>query len=168
MGRYAAANHACIHRHLVAHLGAEVLLDVENHHNFAWKETLADGVEVIVHRKGATPAGAGVLGIIPGSMTSPGYIVKGKGNATAINSASHGAGRVMSRSAAKNAITKKMLKQELQKHGVELIGGGLDEAPMVYKDIRKVMHYQHELVEVLGEFTPKIVRMCGDESPAED
>jgi tRNA-splicing ligase RtcB len=74
----------------------------------------------------------------------------------------------MSRSAAKNSITKKMVKQELQKHGVELIGGGLDEAPMVYKDIRKVMNYQDDLVEELGEFTPKIVRMCGDDSPAED
>ena len=101
-------------------------------------------------------------------MTSPGFIVRGKGNAESINSASHGAGRVMSRSAAKNSITKKMVKQELQKHGVELIGGGIDEAPMVYKDIRKVMNYQDELVEVLGEFTPKIVRMCGDDSPAED
>lgn len=167
-GDYASANHHQIHERIATALGEQPLLQVENHHNFAWKETLANGTEVIVHRKGATPAGEGVLGIIPGSMTSPGYIVKGKGNGTSINSASHGAGRVMSRSAAKNSITKKMLKQELQKYGVELIGGGLDEAPMVYKDIRKVMDYQHELVEVLGEFTPKIVRMCGDESPAED
>lgn len=167
-GDYASANHHQIHERIATALGEQPLLQVENHHNFAWKETLANGTEVIVHRKGATPAGEGVLGIIPGSMTSPGYIVKGKGNGTSINSASHGAGRVMSRSAAKNSITKKMLRQELLKYGVELIGGGLDEAPMVYKDIRKVMDYQHELVEVLGEFTPKIVRMCGDESPAED
>ena len=82
MGRYAAANHALIHRHIARKLGAEVILDIENHHNFAWKEShVIDGAarEVIVHRKGATPAGAGVLGIIPGSMASPGYVVRGKG-----------------------------------------------------------------------------------------
>lgn len=70
----AAANNACIHQHIAANLGATVLLDLENHHNFAWKENhLIDGQEreVIVHRKGATPAGEGVLGIIPGSMARP-------------------------------------------------------------------------------------------------
>jgi tRNA-splicing ligase RtcB len=167
-GDYASANHHHIHARLSSALGERPLFSVENHHNFAWKEKMTDGTEVIVHRKGATPAGENVLGIIPGSMTAPGYIVRGKGNASSLNSASHGAGRTLSRSAAKQSITNKMLKQELQKHGVELIGGGLDEAPMAYKDIRKVMHYQDDLVEVLGEFTPKIVRMCGDDSPAED
>jgi tRNA-splicing ligase RtcB len=167
-GDYASANHHQIHERMSESLGEKPLLLVENHHNFAWKETLADGTEVIVHRKGATPAGEGVLGIIPGSMTAPGFVVKGKGNATSINSASHGAGRTMSRSAAKQSITNKMIRQELQKNNVELLGGGLDEAPMAYKDIRRVMHYQEELVEVIGEFTPKIVRMCGDDSPAED
>jgi tRNA-splicing ligase RtcB (3'-phosphate/5'-hydroxy nucleic acid ligase) len=108
------------------------------------------------------------MGIIPGSMTAPGFVVKGKGNPASVNSASHGAGRTMSRSAAKQSITKKMVKQELLKNGVDLLGGGLDEAPMAYKDIRRVMHYQEDLVEVVGEFTPKIVRMCGDDSPAED
>jgi tRNA-splicing ligase RtcB len=167
-GDYASANHQQIHERLAAALGEKPLLTVENHHNFAWKEKLSDGTEVIVHRKGATPAGEGVLGIIPGSMTAPGFVVKGKGNVLSLNSASHGAGRLMSRSAAKNSITKKMVKQELAKYQVELLGGGLDEAPMAYKDIRTVMRYQDELVEVLGEFTPKIVRMCGDDSPAED
>jgi tRNA-splicing ligase RtcB len=61
-----------------------------------------------------------------------------------------------------------MVTQELAKQNVDLIGGGIDEAPMVYKDIRKVMLHQQDLVEVLGEFTPKIVRMCGDDSPSED
>jgi tRNA-splicing ligase RtcB (3'-phosphate/5'-hydroxy nucleic acid ligase) len=61
-----------------------------------------------------------------------------------------------------------MVRQELAKHEVDLLGGGLDEAPMAYKDIMKVMHEQDELVEVLGTFVPKIVRMCGDDSPAED
>src|SRR5208282_1537656 len=103
MGRYAAANHACIHQHIAENLGARMMLDLENHHNFAWKERhVIGGVEreVIVHRKGATPAGAGVLGIIPGSMASPGFVVSGRGNAESLNSASHGAGRAMSRKAA--------------------------------------------------------------------
>lgn len=167
-GDYASANHHQIHERIASALGEQPLLQVENHHNFAWKEKLPDGTDVIVHRKGATPAGKDVLGIIPGSMTSPGFIVKGKGNAGSLQSASHGAGRLMSRSAAKQSITKKMVKQELEKSDVVLIGGGLDEAPMAYKDILKVMYYQDELVEVLGTFVPKIVRMCGDETPAED
>jgi tRNA-splicing ligase RtcB (3'-phosphate/5'-hydroxy nucleic acid ligase) len=167
-GDYASANHQQIHERMATALGEVPLFTVENHHNFAWKEKLPDGSEVIVHRKGATPAGEGALGIIPGSMTAPGFIVKGKGDASSLNSASHGAGRVMSRSAAKQTFTNKMVKQELEKHNVELLGGGIDEAPMVYKDIRKVMQYQNDLVEVLGVFYPRIVRMCGDDSPAED
>ena len=167
-GDYASANHHQIHERLSQELGESPLLMVENHHNFAWKEMLSDGTEAIVHRKGATPAGNGVLGVIPGSMTAPGFVVKGKGDVTSLASASHGAGRVMSRSAAKQTFTNKMMKQQLEKNGVELLGGGIDEAPMVYKDIRQVMHYQQDLVDVIGEFTPKIVRMCGDDSPAED
>ena len=167
-GDYASACHHQIHARIADALGERAVLMVENHHNFAWKEKLHDGTEVIVHRKGATPAGEGVLGIIPGSMTAPGFIVKGKGEMTSLNSASHGAGRVMSRGAAKQSITNKMVRQELEKHNVTLLGGGLDEAPMAYKDIRRVMDYQDDLVEVLGEFTPKIVRMCGDDSPSED
>ena len=167
-GDYASANHHQIHERIENALGEKALLMVENHHNFAWKEKMVDGTEAIVHRKGATPAGEGVLGIIPGSMTAPGFVVKGKGNEASLNSASHGAGRLMSRSVAKQSITNRMVKQELVKHEVDLLGGGLDEAPMAYKDIRKVMQHQTDLVEVLGEFTPKIVRMCGDNSAAED
>jgi len=167
-GDYASANHHQIHDRISDALGEKGILRVENHHNFAWKETLGDGTEVIVHRKGATPAREGLLGVIPGSMTAPGFIVKGKGNGHSLQSASHGAGRLMSRSVAKQSFTGKMVRDELKKHSVDLIGGGLDEAPMVYKDIRKVMHHQADLVEVLGTFIPKIVRMSGDESPAED
>ena len=118
MGQYAAANHACIHRHIAEHLGAQVLLDLENHHNFAWKEQhVIDGVEreVIVHRKGATPAGAGVLGIIPGSMATPGFVVSGKGNAESLNSASHGAGRAMSRKAANEKFNWKDVNRFLKR-----------------------------------------------------
>lgn len=167
-GMYASANHHQIHERISRDLGEQPLLRVENHHNFAWKEKLPDGSAVIIHRKGATPAAKGLLGVIPGSMTSPGFIVKGLGNAQSLESAAHGAGRKLSRSAAKKSFTPKMISDVLKQHGVDLIGGGMDEAPMAYKDIRQVMKHQRELVEIVGVFTPKIVRMCGDDTPAED
>lgn len=159
MGEYAAANHACIHRHIAEHLGAEVLLDLENHHNFAWKE-VHDGEELVVHRKGATPAGTGVLGIIPGSMATPTYVVRGLGQASSLNSAAHGAGRRMSRSAAKKKYDWKFVNPVLKERGVELISAGLDEVPMVYKNIDEVMRAQSDLVEPLATFQPKLVKMA--------
>ncbi|HPU54655.1 MAG TPA: RtcB family protein [Verrucomicrobiota bacterium] len=169
MGRYAAANHACIHRHIARHLGAQVLLDLEDHHNFAWKEKhVIDGVEreVVVHRKGATPAGRGTLGIIPGSMASPGFIVSGKGHPESLDSASHGAGRAMSRKAASAKFNWKDVNRYLKQQGVTLISAGLDEVPMAYKNIREVMAAQKDLVTVLGEFQPKLVKMAlGGERP---
>jgi tRNA-splicing ligase RtcB len=165
-GDYASANHHIIHAKIARQLGRTPIRMVENHHNFAWKEILggAEGMEgrqVMVHRKGATPAGKNVLGIIPGSMTAPGYIVKGKGESTSLSSASHGAGRKMSRTLALNSITQNALKNELDKHGVTLLGGGLDEAPFAYKNIDEVMQSQLHLVEAVGKFTPKIVKMDG-------
>ncbi|GAB3794202.1 RtcB family protein [Spirosoma humi] len=159
-GDYASANHHEIHNKLARAIGQKPLVMVENHHNFAWKEQLADGRHVIVHRKGATPAGAGVLGIIPGSMTQPGFVVQGRGNAESINSASHGAGRLMSRSQAFNTLTRSQWNKSLQAAGVQLVGGDLDEAPMVYKNIDTVINAQRDLVSVLATFTPKIVRMA--------
>ncbi len=171
MGRYAAANHACIHRHIAESLGAQVLFDLENHHNFAWKERhVIGGVErdVVVHRKGATPAGAGVLGIIPGSMASPGFVVRGKGNAESLNSASHGAGRVMSRKKANESLSWDKANRLLKERGVTLISAGLDEVPMVYKNIHEVMAAQSDLVEVLGQFDPKLVKMAPSGERPED
>ncbi len=162
-GDYASACHEVIHKRLTKAIGAKVLAKVENHHNFAWKETL-NGEEVIVHRKGATPAGKGVMGIIPGSMTAPGFLVRGKGEASSINSASHGAGRLMSRTKAIQSITRSEMKAILKDHGVTLIGAGLDEAPMAYKDIHQVMAAQIELVDVVAKFEPKMVRMADDGS----
>jgi len=159
MGKYAAANHACIHRHMAEHLGAEVLLDLENHHNFAWKE-IHDSEEVIVHRKGATPAGVGVIGIIPGSMASTTYIVRGKGNDDSLHSAAHGAGRVMSRTQAKKTLNWKDAKAQLAEQGVQLISAGLDEVPSVYKNIHEVMAAQSDLVEPVARFQPCIVKMA--------
>ncbi|GJM35420.1 MAG: RNA-splicing ligase RtcB [Saprospiraceae bacterium] len=158
-GDYASACHHHIHRRINMALAEQPLATVENHHNFAWKEHLPDGREVIVHRKGATPAGKGVLGVIPGSMTAPGFIVRGTGSPVSLNSASHGAGRLMSRRKAKENISKYELKKHLRDQGVDLIGGGLDEAPFAYKDIHQVMKHQEKLVEVIGTFLPKIVRM---------
>lgn len=162
-GDYASACHHQIHERMAIGLRETPLAMIENHHNFAWKEKDVFGNEIIVHRKGATPAGKGVLGIIPGSMATPGFIVRGKGLAESINSASHGAGRTMSRTKAKQTILAGHVNKFLKQAGVELIGSGLDEAPMAYKDIHQVMNYQKDLVEVLGSFMPKIVRMCGDE-----
>lgn len=167
MGRYAAANHELIHHHIARCLGARVLLDVENHHNFAWREE-HDGRSVIVHRKGATPAGAGVLGIIPGSMASPGYIVRGKGDPRSLRSAAHGAGRVMSRTQAKKTIQWNQVKPYLQQRRVKLLSAGLDEAPMVYKDIEQVMAHQRDLVEPLARFAPRLVKMAPAGGRAED
>ena len=159
-GDYASACHHTIHAKIAKAIGEKPLAMVENHHNFAWKE-IYKGNEIIVHRKGATPAGKNVLGIIPGSMTAPGFIVKGKGEPTSLNSASHGAGRKMSRTKALANITHDALKKELKDHGVKLIGGGLDEAPFAYKDINEVMQSQTALVDVLGKFYPVIVQMDG-------
>lgn len=159
MGEYAAANHACIHRHVAEHLGVEVLLDVENHHNFAWKE-IHDGKEVIVHRKGATPAGEGVLGIIPGSMADPGFIVRGKGQAESLNSASHGAGRRMSRTAANAKFDWRKVNKLLKERRVKLISAGLDEVPGAYKDIHEVMAQQTDLVDTIARFDPRLVKMA--------
>lgn len=159
-GDYASACHHVIHEKIAKQLGRQPLKMVENHHNFAWKE-MVDGKEVIVHRKGATPAGKDVLGIIPGSMTAPGFIVKGKGEAASLSSAAHGAGRKMSRTIALNSITHHALQEMLTKHGVKLLGAGLDEAPHAYKDIGEVMKAQQHLVSTVGKFYPKIVKMDG-------
>ncbi len=172
MGAYAEANHACIHREMVRHLGARVLADVENHHNFAWKEGHVDPSgaerEVIVHRKGATPAGEGVLGVIPGSMASPAYIVRGKGSKDSLESASHGAGRVMSRTRAKASLRRKEVMAYLEEKGVTLISAGLDESPHVYKDIDRVMEAQRDLVEIVAKFEPRLVKMAPEGERPED
>jgi tRNA-splicing ligase RtcB len=167
MGKYAAANHALVHRHIAANLGVEVMLDIENHHNFAWKEQHF-GKDVVVHRKGATPAAAGVLGIIPGSMAAPGFLVRGKGNKDSLNSASHGAGRRMSRKKATETLSWSDANQTLRQRGVTLISAGLDEVPDCYKDIHAVMAEQADLVDILARFDPKVVKMAPSGERPED
>ncbi|MEX2219233.1 MAG: RtcB family protein [Phycisphaerales bacterium] len=177
MGRFARANHHIIHQKIARDVGllkgdgGGVLLQVENHHNFAWRERHAiDGREqdVIVHRKGATPAGAGVLGLIPGSMATPGYLVEGLGSAPSLHSASHGAGRRLSRTKAKEATRWSHLRPQLEAAGVELMSAGLDEGPHAYKDIDAVMAAQSDLVRTLGKFTPRLVKMAPEGEKPED
>ncbi len=162
-GEYASACHQVIHDKIKIALGAELLAKVENHHNFAWKEQF-NGEEVIVHRKGATPASKDVMGIIPGSMATPGFLVRGKGEESAINSASHGAGRLMSRTQAIKTLSSTDLRAMLEDNGITLLGAGMDEAPMAYKDIHTVMAAQADLVDVVATFLPKNVRMADDGS----
>jgi tRNA-splicing ligase RtcB (3'-phosphate/5'-hydroxy nucleic acid ligase) len=167
MGEYASANHDVIHKSVIKLLGAEVLTYVENHHNFAWKE-VHDGKELYVHRKGATPADKGVLGVIPGSMADYAYVVIGKGESKSLNSASHGAGRQLSRTQGKKKYSWGEVRGDLLDKGITVLGGGADEAPGVYKPIDEVMKHQQDLVYIVARFEPKIVIMCGDRSKAED
>jgi tRNA-splicing ligase RtcB len=159
-GRFASANHEIIHQRVQRAVGLREVAVVENHHNYAFRETLPDGTPVIVHRKGATPAGEGILGVIPGSMGDAGYVVRGKGKGESLNSASHGAGRKMSRRAALNSIAKAERDTYLRERDITLLGGGMDESPQAYKDIEAVVAAQDELVEVIGKFTPRVVRMA--------
>ncbi len=161
MGRFASANHHCIHASILRDLKMTPLLQVENHHNFAWKERHG-GREVVVHRKGATPAARGAIGVIPGSMASPAFVVEGRGDEKSLDSAAHGAGRVMSRKKAKETFRWSPVKKELAKKRVRLISAGIDEAPMVYKDIESVMAAQADLVDIRARFDPRIVKMADD------
>lgn len=168
-GRFAAANHEVVHQRVAKAVGLKPAYSAENHHNFAWKERIPAPAgfntgerEVIVHRKGATPAGKGVMGIIPGSMGDAGYLVRGKGVVDSLSSASHGAGRAMSRRKAFNTITKTERDKYLKERGVTLIGGSIDEAPQAYKRIEQVIAAQDDLVDVVGKIMPRIVRMSVD------
>ncbi len=166
-GLYASANHDVIHRKIIRAVGADVLRQIENHHNFAWKE-MHGGRELIVHRKGATPAGPGVIGYIPGTMAAPGYIVAGLGAAASLHSASHGAGRRLSRTKAKETIRWSHLRTVLQERGVKLLSAGLDESPHAYKDIDEVMAAQAALVQKLATFHPRMVKMAPEGEAPED
>ncbi len=164
-GRFASACHRTLHDALAASLGLESVATVENHHNFAWREThLIDGVErqVVVHRKGATPAGDGVLGVVPGSQGHPSYVVRGRGSAASLDSASHGAGRQMGRKHAIRVLDRAERDAWLAERGVELLGSGMDEAPQAYKDINEVLALQRDLAEPVAAFQPQVVLMASD------
>src|SRR4051812_19489714 len=167
MGQYASANHALIHQRIATAPSANAIAGVENHHNFAWKET-HNGRELVVHRKGATPAAKDVLGVIPGSMATPGFVVRGKGEPDSLESASHGAGRQMSRTAAREKFRWSHVRPILEEAGVQLLSAGIDEVPGAYKDIHTVMSQQSDLVDVIARFDPKIVKMAESGERPED
>ena len=164
-GRFASACHHTIHDALAAALGVEPVAAVENHHNFAWREThevCGQPREVVVHRKGATPAGDGVLGVVPGSQGHPSYVVRGLGSAASLDSASHGAGRTMGRKHAIRTLDRADRDAWLAARGVELMGSGLDEAPQAYKDIDEVLALQSDLAAPVARFDPEVVLMASD------
>lgn len=166
-GDFARANHEVIHARIQRELGQDVVLGtLQNHHNFAWRVERPGQTPVFIHRKGATPADKGALGIIPGSMATPGFFVQGLGDEPekvlahpSLNSAAHGSGRVLGRRQAIRKLNRDAIRRQLRKQGVTLLGGGLDEAPEAYKDSRQVIAAQADLVEVWAEFQPVIVRM---------
>lgn len=136
------------------------------HHNFARIEEHA-GQTIVVHRKGATSALAGEIGIIPGSMGTPSYIVRGRGNPESFASCSHGAGRRMGRKAAKAAIDEKKLKASLASTFTKPSMGFVDEAPGAYKDIDVVIARQADLVDIVYTLRP-LMTVKGDSRAKDD
>lgn len=181
-GRYAYAGREWVARKVVALLGGRELELVHNHHNFAWKET-HDGEALVVVRKGATPAFPGQLGFIGGSMGDDAVIVRGaesqdpavvETQREALFSTVHGAGRVMSRTAAagkrnrktgkmisEGKVSPEMMQEWVAKKGVLLRGGGLDESPHVYRRLPEVLAAQGGTIEVLHTLRPLVVVMAG-------
>ena len=157
---YWAQEYARLNRAVMLHLYKDVLTElfpkigfgqaVFCHHNYVAEETHF-GEELVVTRKGAIRAGAGEMGIIPGSMGTKSYIVRGRGNADSFDSASHGAGRRMSRGKAKQKFTLEDLREQTKGVECRKDSGVIDEIPKAYKDIDKVMANQADLVEVVAE-----------------
>ncbi|MFJ1869156.1 RtcB family protein [Streptomyces sp. NPDC088097] len=124
--------------------------EISCHHNYVAEERY-EGMDLLVTRKGAIRAGGGEYGIIPGSMATGTYIVKGLGNKAAFNSASHGAGRRMSRTAAKKRFTARDLEEQTKGVECRKDSGVVDEIPAAYKPIEQVMEQQRDLVEVVAK-----------------
>lgn len=118
--------------------------------------------EMMIHRKGATHAEAGMMGVIPGNMRDGSFIVRGKGNPDSLFSSSHGAGRVMSRSAIRKQVTMDQFSESMAGITARVNDSTLDESPFAYKDIFEVMRQQQDLVEVVARVVP-IINVKGDE-----
>jgi len=157
MGDYAQANHYLIHDHFLQYAGLDGGVRLENHHNFAWVQD--DGT--VIHRKGASPAGLGQASLIPGSAGTHSYIVEGLGNPDGLWSSSHGAGRVSSRTKAKQNYDPVRVQQAKDYLDVTWIGVEEDENPFAYKNIDDVMNAQSELVDKVAVMTPVVVIMGG-------
>ncbi|MDX9992450.1 MAG: RtcB family protein [Anaerolineales bacterium] len=176
-GRYAYAGRDWVCAEVARLLGAEILEEVHNHHNFAWREK-HQGKDMWVIRKGATPAFPGQKGFVGGSMGDNSVILEGIENAEAqysLYSTVHGAGRVMSRTAARGkvnrktgavisagAITRAMMNEWLRKQGVTLRGAGTDEAPQAYKRLPEVLEHHRASVKILHTLKPLGVAMAGE------
>jgi tRNA-splicing ligase RtcB len=158
-GAFAQACHEVIHATFARRSRLEPVAVVQNHHNFAWRAG-----DLVIHRKGATPAEAGALGVIPGSMGSASYLVEGLGAEDALWSASHGAGRRGSRTAARNAISLREARAWLEERDILVEGLSVDESPQAYKDIEHVMRVQvgAGLVRPLARMRPVAVIMAGE------
>ncbi len=176
-GRYAYAGRDFVVAQVLKVLGAQVTFEVHNHHNFAWKE-IHEGEEVFVIRKGATPCFPGQLGFIGGSMGDISAVVRGKQSveaAKSLYSTVHGAGRVMSRTQAAGKlnwktrtrsgglISREQMMAALKEFGVELIGGGTDESPFVYRRLQDVLDAHRETFEILHILRPVGVVMAGED-----
>lgn len=158
MGRYAQANHHLIHDHFSMRSGINVTFRCENHHNFAWVEE--DGL--VIHRKGATPAELGQIGLIPGTSGTASYIVEGLGSPRSLNSSSHGAGRPFSRTEARRRHDAIRFQQHMERHDVLHFGLAEDETMMAYKDIERAMSLQKDLVHPIARMMPAVVIMGGE------
>lgn len=157
MGDYARANHDLIHDHFVAAAGLAQTQRVWNRHNYAWVEEGG-----VVHRKGATPAGPGMIGLIPGSSGSSSYLVRGLGNEASLHSSSHGAGRWFSRTEAKRRHDEQAFVQRMADLDILHFGLEPDETFLAYKDIEMVIALQEGvLVEIIARMTPRVVLMGG-------
>lgn len=162
-GAFAQANHEVIHDLFARRTRLRSIHVIQNHHNFAWRQG-----DIVLHRKGATPAEPGTSGVIPGSMGSASYIVQGLGVTESLSSASHGAGRVGSRRQAKDSITMREVRQWLKQQDVLVEGLSVDESPQAYKDIERVMSLQIAagLVKPLARMRPVAVIMAGERGDA--
>ena len=181
-GRYAYAGREWVARRVVSILGGRELELVQNHHNFAWKEK-HDGRELVVVRKGATPAFPGQRGFVGGSMGDDAVIIEGahagdeEAQRDSLYSTVHGAGRVMSRTEARGKtkgwgpkarivspgkVNWEMVKDWLGPRGVILRGGGLDEAPQAYRRLPEVLAAQGDTIRVMHTLRPLIVVMAGE------
>jgi tRNA-splicing ligase RtcB len=175
-GAYAYAGRDWVCQKVAGLLGAAILEEVHNHHNFAWRETHG-GEEYWVVRKGATPAFPSQKGFVGGTMGETSVILEGVENKEAkhsLYSTVHGAGRVMGRKEAKGKtdrktgqvlrpgkVTQEMMQRWLRKANVELRGAGLDESPDCYKRLSEVLTEHGESIRILHSLTPVGVAMAG-------
>lgn len=159
MGRYAKANHDIVHRRFSQISGIATRESWYNQHNFA-EEVIP---KAVIHRKGATPANRGQVGIIPGSSGSTSYLVIGQGNNKSLVSASHGAGRPFSRTEAKRRHDQEVFDWTMDNLGITYAGVNADETVYAYKSIDKVIQTQveNDIIRVVAKLYPRVVVMGG-------